>query len=201
MKAWIVAAALALLATPLAAQPEDISAPGTVPHAAARAGFPEQVGAFRRSHVLRYGPDDISANYNLRVGENFLRLSVYIYPAPRVPREEREAACRYVMAGVGDEVSQLYPGAERTESGEAAALPGTEPGLRLRSVYRLRTTIRSGTPEETRRESRLYCYVGGDWLVKYYASSNADFDVEAAIEAFVRESPWPGRRFDQVALR
>jgi hypothetical protein len=200
MKAWFAAVAL-LLAAPAFAQPQDISAPGTVPHAAAHAGFPEQVGAFRRSHVLRYAPDDISANYNLRRGDDFLRLSVYIYPAPRVPREQRQAACREVMASIGEEIGQRYPDARRTESGEAAALPGTEPGLRLRSVHRLSMALLSGTPEDVRRESRLYCYVGDDWLVKYYASSNADFDVEAAIEAFIRDSPWPGRGPASIAMR
>jgi hypothetical protein len=202
MKAWFAAVAF-LLATPApaVAQPQDISAPGTVPHAAARAGFPEQVGAFRRSHVLRFGQDDISANYNLRRGDDFLRLSVYIYPAPPVRREQREAACREVMASVDDEIGQRYPDAERTESGAAAALPGTERGLRLRSVHRLQMALRGSALEEVRRESRLYCYVGGDWLVKYYASSNAGFDVEAAIEAFTRDSPWPGRGPGSMAMR
>jgi hypothetical protein len=202
MKAWFAAVAFLLaMPAPALAQPQDISAPGTVPHAAARTGFPEQVGALSRSHVLRYGPDDLSANYNLRRGDDFLRLSVYIYPAPRVPRAEREAACRAVMAGIGGEIGQLHPGAERTESGVAAALPGTEPGLRLRSVHRLRMALRSRTPEDVRRESRLYCYVGGDWLVKYYASSNAGFDVEEAIEAFIGDSPWPGRGAGSIAMR
>ncbi len=202
MNARFAAVALLLAApAPAVAQPQDINAPGTVPHAAARAGFPEQVGAFRRSHVLRYGQDDIGANYNLRRGDDFLRLSVYIYPAPRVPRRERTAACQEVMAGIGREIDLLHPGAQRTESGEPAALPGTEPGLRLRSVHRLRMTMRSHTPEEVRRESRVYCYVGGDWLVKYYASSNAAFDVEEAIEAFVRDSPWPGRGPGSIAMR
>jgi hypothetical protein len=200
MKAWFAALAF-LLAAPALAQPQDIDAPGTVPHAAARAGFPERVGAFRRSHVLRYGEADISANYNLRRGDDFLRLSVYIYPAPPVPRGQREAACRELMASIGYEIGQRYPDAERIESGAAAALPGTEPGLRLRSVHRLRMAIRGDAPEEVRRESRLYCYVGGDWLVKYYASSNVAFDVGEAIEAFLRDSPWPGRGPGGIAMR
>jgi hypothetical protein len=150
---------------------------------------------------MRYGQDDISANYTLRRGDDFLRLSVYIYPAPPVPRERREAACRELMAAIGYEIGQRYPDAERIESGAAAALPGTEPGLRLRTVHRLQMALRSDTAEAVRRESRLYCYVGGDWLVKYYASSNAGFDVDGAIEAFTRDSPWPGRGPGSIAMR
>ncbi|MEA3013819.1 MAG: hypothetical protein QOD42_2364 [Sphingomonadales bacterium] len=84
---------------------------------------------------------------------------------------------------------------------EAAALPGTEPGLRFRSVHRVRMAIRGAEPEDVRRESRLYCHVGGDWLVKYYASSNAAFDVGDAIEAFIRDGPWPGRGAGGIAMR
>lgn len=136
MKFWITAIAL-LLAAPALAQPQDISAPGTVPHTAARAGFPEQVGEFHRSHVLRYAENDLSGNYNLRRGEDFLRLSVYIYPAPRVPEAQRAAACREEMAAIDAQIRQTYKDAERLENGEAAALPGTVAGLRLRSVHRV----------------------------------------------------------------
>jgi hypothetical protein len=202
MKAWFAAIAL-LLAAPAfaAAQPQDISAPGTVAHAAARAGFPERVGDFRRVHVLRYDEDDISANYDLRRGEDFIRISVYIYPAPPVPRAQHAALCEEHMAGVTDVIMRQYPGAEVTEIGAAAAIAGTEEGLRLRAVHRIRIPLRGPAPEETRTESRLYCYVEGDWLVKYRVSSNADFDVDSLIDDFIRIGPWPGRGAGGIALR
>lgn len=199
MKFWITAIAL-LFAAPAFAQPQDISAPGTVPHAAARAGFPEQVGEFHRSHVLRYAENDLSGNYNLRRGDNFLRLSVYIYPAPHVPEAQRAAICRDQMAQIDADIRGAYKDVERLENGEAAALPGTEAGLRLRSLHRLQVALRTPEPEEVRRDSRLYCYVGGDWFVKFYASSNASFDVAAAIDAFIAIGPWPGRGPGSVVL-
>ena len=200
MKAWLSAIAL-LFAAPAAAQPQDISRPGWVAHPAAHAGFPEQVGDFRRAHVLRYGENDLSGNYDLRRGADFLRLSVYIYPAPRVPASERASVCSEIMAAIGNEISRTRSQAERVEAGDAPALPETEAGLRLRSVHRVRMALRSREEEAVRRESRLYCYVAGDWLVKYYASSNADFDVEDAIERFIRDGPWPNRGPASIALR
>jgi hypothetical protein len=202
MKAWFAAIAL-LLAAPAfaAAQPEDIRAQGTVPHAAARAGFPERVGEFQRVRVLRYGEDDISANYDLRRGENFLRVSVYIYPAQPAPRAQRAAACEQHMTGVTDVIMRQYPGAEMTENGAAPALPGTEDGLRFRAVHHIRLALRTSEPEDMRSESRLYCYVDDDWLVKYRISSNIDFDVDALIEDFIRVGPWPGRGAGSIALR
>lgn len=202
MKAWFAAIALSFAAPALAAaQPQDISQPGTVPHAAARAGFPEQVGEFRRVHVLRYGENDISANYDLRRGDDYIRISVYIYPAPRVPRAQRAAACEEHMTGVADAIFRQYPGAEMSEVGAAAAMPGTEAGLRLRTVHRIRLPLHGGEPEDTRSESRLYCYVETDWLVKYRISANADFDVDALIDEFIRIGPWPGRGAGAIALR
>lgn len=199
MKFWIAAIAL-LFAAPALAQPEDISARGTVPHNAARAGFPEQVGEFRRVHVLRYGENDLSGNYNLRRGDDFLRLSVYIYPAPHAPEAQRAAICRDEMARIDADIRGAYKEVERLENGEAAALPGTVAGLRLRSLHRLQLALRTSEPEEIRRDSRLYCYVGGDWFVKFYASSNASFDVAAAIDAFIAVGPWPGRGPGSIAL-
>jgi hypothetical protein len=202
MKSWFAALALLLAAPALAAtQPQDISQPGTVPHVGARAGFPERVGDFERVHVLRYGENDLSGNYDLHRGSDFLRLSVYIYPAPRVPAAERAAACRETMSRIDADTARAYPDAEVRETREPAALAGTEPALRHRTLFRLSMRLNTPAPIQVRRENRLYCYVGGDWLVKFYASSNADFDVEAAIEAFIRDGPWPGRGVGAIALR
>ena len=55
--------------------------------------------------------------------------------------------------------------------------------------------------EELRSESILYCYVGGDWLVKYRATSSAGFETAAIIDEFIRLGPWPGRRPAEIALR
>jgi hypothetical protein len=71
MRRWFAAIALLLAAPALAStQPQDISQPGFVPHAGARAGFPEQVGELRRMHVVRYEENNLSANYDLRRGSD-----------------------------------------------------------------------------------------------------------------------------------
>ena len=136
-----------------------------------------------------------------RRGGDFLRLSIYIYPAPRVPQAERAAACRDEMTAIDGQIRRAYGNAERVEDGEAAVLAGTAPGLRLRSLHRLDMALRSAEPEAVRRDTRLYCYVGGEWFVKYYSSSNVAFEVDDAIDAFIRDGPWPGRSSDSIALR
>jgi hypothetical protein len=199
MKAWIAAAAL-LLSAPLAAQ-QDITAAGPVAHRSAGTSFPERVGDLERAQVVRYGENDISANYDLQRGADRLRLSVYVYPAPAVPAAERAAACRAEMDMVGQSIARHHPGAEPIESGEAAAMPGTAPALRLRTVHNIELALRNPKPEAVRSEARLYCFVAGNWLVKYRASSNAGFDVGPIIDDFVRLGPWPGRRPGEIAFR
>ena len=204
MKFWFAAIALLFAAPALAiAQPEDISAPGTVPHPAAHAGFPERVGDFERGQVFRFQEGDIGANYDLARGNDRVRLSIYIYPAPRVSRGQRAEACQEVMQGVAAAIFQQYPGAEMNEIGAAPAAAGTEPGLALRTVHSIRVALRGGEPEAVRSESRLYCFVEGNWLVKYRVSSNADgaLDIGALIDEFMRVGPWPGRGAGSIALR
>ncbi len=204
MKTWFAAIALLFAAPAFAvAQPQDISATGTVPHTAARAGFPERVGAFQRGQVFLFQEGDIGANYDLEQGDDHVRLSIYIYPAPRVSRGQRASACQEVMQSVTGAIFNQYPGAELNEMGAAPPAPGTEPGLGLRTVHSIRLTLRSDEEENVRSESRLYCYVGGDWLVKYRVSSNADsaLDIGALIDEFIRIGPWPGRGAGSITMR
>ena len=203
---WIAAAALAFALAPAAsAQPRSIERPGTIPHAAANAYFPERVGEFQRSDVVQYDEtgDDVSASYNLVRGNDRLLISVYVYPAPRIgsaPGSGRSAdvaranMCRQQITDVGRviETQPQYRDARRIEDGSAAAVEGLGPGLNLRTVHSF-TGPFSGRDQAVRSETNLYCYVAGRWLVKYRASSNAGFDVRDAIDSFIRSGPWPGR--------
>jgi hypothetical protein len=47
--------------------------------------------------------------------------------------------------------------------------------------------------QEIRSEAHLYCYVGGDWLVKYRVSAPVAVETGGPVEAFIRDGPWPGR--------
>jgi len=204
MKAMVPIAA-ALLAAPLAAATaqQRIDTPGTVDHAAARTGFPERVGDFRRANVTRYDAEgrDISASYNLVRPEGRLLISVYVYPAPSVAaapgaKETGEVAratlCARDFEAAEQAIVRHNQGARLIERGSPPAVPGTEPRLGHRSVYEFRTRFDSGV-QDVRSEARLYCYVGGDWQVKYRITAPVAVDARAAIDAFVRAGPWPGR--------
>lgn len=204
MKAWFAAFAL-LLAAPLAAQPQDVTRAGTVAHRAARTGFPETIGNFRRLAVTRYDSEglDLSANYQLIRPEGQIRATIYIYPAGGAPTAPgaRAQFCREHFEGVEGSILQAYKNADRIdEAGPAPAREGVGPGLGHRSSFRFSADIGRGA-ERLVSEVRLYCFVGGDWLVKYRISASAGMDARAPIESFVRLGPWPGQDPREIALR
>lgn len=191
-----------LVATPAMAQ-QRIDRPGPVAHEQARAIFPEQVGSFRRANVVSYGPagDNISASYNLARAGGRLLITIYIYPAARIAEgpaggQSAEVAramrCQGEFQAVNQAIEQAHPRARALAVAPSAPPPGLAPALSHRSVYRLRTNF-DGRMQELRSEARLYCYVGGEWLVKYRISSSEGMEVIDDIEAFVSQGPWPGR--------
>jgi hypothetical protein len=197
-------AALALFAGPAAAQ-QRIERRGTIAHAAAGAHFPERIGEFRRTSAYQYdrSGQDISASYVLNRGDRALVVTVYVYPAARIgsapdpkSRESAEvsraALCdrefRNVQAAIGDN----HRDAEMVEEGEAPAAEGIGRALARRSVHRFVAEF-DDREQPVRSEVDLYCFVGGAWLVKYRATSNADFDAGDDIRGFIRSGPWPNR--------
>lgn len=189
----IAAALLAAPVAPAAAQ-QSIEAPGTVAHAAAATGFPERVGEFRRTSVTRFDEAgrDISASYNWYPPGGRVLATVYIYPAPPASPDARAGQCRAHFEQVQQAVTSHAEDARVVERGVAPAMAGAEPGLGHRSVLRFRTMFGSDL-QDVHSEARLYCYVGGDWMVKYRATWNASLDIADALDAFVRAGPWPGR--------
>jgi hypothetical protein len=78
--------------------------------------------------------------------------------------------------------------------------PDIRADLAHRSIFRLRANF-DGRMQDIRSEARLYCYVGGDWLVKYRISANPGFEISGLVEELIRIGPWPGRGPGSVALR
>jgi hypothetical protein len=55
--------------------------------------------------------------------------------------------------------------------------------------------------QAVRSEAHLYCYVGGDWFVKYRVSAPVAVTAPGAVEAFIRTGPWPGRSSPEIHAR
>lgn len=205
MKPLLAIAAALLAAQPLSAQ-QSIEAPGPVAHAAAGTSFAERVGAFRRVNVTRYdsGGRDISANYDLVRSDGRVRASLYIYPVEpdgvSLPADATRAdICDGEYSSLKQAIERQYKGTALVEEGVAPPVAGVDPRYGHRSIHHFRGDIGGGV-EDLRSESRLYCFVGGDWLVKYRISSSAGVDARAEIETFIRTSAWPGRGGPQTIV-
>lgn len=186
---------IALLAGLLAAAPvsaqQVLSDRGPVAHGSANTSFPVTIGAFRRTQVIVYEADrsDMSANYSLALEGGRMNASVYIYPSP--PGSDRAAACRTEFEGVGQSIGQFHPGARLMESGRAPPVAGLAPDLSLRSVHQIRVAF-DNERRDVRSESRLYCFVGGRWQVKYRITASVPYPPEI-LERLIAEGPWPDR--------
>jgi hypothetical protein len=180
-------------AAPAAAQREVVT-DGPYFHGPARAVYPLQVGEFRRSEVYRYDESgkDVSASYNLATPEGRLLITIYIYPAAPAARAARTQRCDEELEVVEAAISSQHGDVRPVERGTALKAAGVDPSLSHRSVYRF-TGPFDDRVQALRSEVHLYCYVGGDWLVKYRVSAPAAVETRGPVERFIRTGPWPGR--------
>lgn len=189
---------LSLLAgAPTASAQGDIQRTGAIEHRAANAVFPERVGALRRTSAMQYDAAgrDQSAGYGLRTAAGWLNLTVYIYPAPRrVAPSGRAAACRREIASNVREIrsNPYYRNVRATETPAPVEMPGTAPALTHHAAYAF-DFVRDGSAQAVTSEYHLFCFVGGDWLVKYRATATAGFPIADAVRGFIVSGPWPGR--------
>jgi hypothetical protein len=190
---------LALAGLQPAAAQEEVATEGVYIHGPARAAFPPKVGGFRRSKIFRYDSagEDVSASYNLATPAGRLLITVYIYPAGAAEGSAREDFCDREFAAVNSAISSQHDNVAPIEQGAALPARGIDRKLGHRSVYRFATPF-DDKVQEIRSEAHLYCYVGGNWLVKYRVSAPTAVDTRGPVEAFIRDGPWPGRDLDFV---
>lgn len=192
--------ASASLAARAEAAPREIEAAGPYLHRSANAVFPERVGEFRRLSLHEYDENgrDVSASYDMATPEGRLVITVYIYPAPLITGrgEARQLAmvtlCDQHFDGVHQIIANNNGNARPIDQGRGLALSDFPVELTHRYTYRFRARF-DEREQEVRSEAHLYCYVGGDWLVKYRATAPVAVDGQAEIADFIRRGPWPGR--------
>ena len=192
--------AAASLAVPAQAAPREIEADGPYLHRPANAVFPERVGEFKRLSLHEYDESgrDVSASYDMTTSGGRLVVTVYIYPAPQMSgdgdagKAARITACDQHFAGVHQIIADNNGNARPIDQGRALAVADVPAELSHRYTYRFRARFDDGE-QEVRSEAHLYCYVGGNWLVKYRATAPVAVEGQEAIAEFIRRGPWPGR--------
>jgi hypothetical protein len=189
----LLALAAATAWQPVVAQ-REVATDQPYVHGPARALFPLRVGGFRRSEIYQYDPAgaDVSASYNLATPQGRLLITVYIYPAAPAAAAARSALCDREFGAANAAISSQHDNVAPAEQDSGLPMEGADSRLRHRSLFRFSSPF-DDKVQELRSEVHLYCYVGGDWLVKYRVSAPAAVATRGPVEAFIREGPWPGR--------
>ena len=180
-----------------AAQSQLIEQVGPFRHVGSNTTFPERFGDFARARIVRYDDpagEDISAGYGLAVPGARIALTQYIYPAPAPTAAlTRERLCREEFDGSAAEIDK-HDNSHRLGEPAAPAVSGVASGLSHRASYTFSLDL-NGTPTALQSQIALYCYVGGNWFVKYRASSVPGADLDGTLARFITSGPWPGKKF------
>ncbi len=199
MRIATILAALPILiaATKVGAESQLVVQPGPFRHVGSNTTFPERFGDFARARIVRYDDpagEDISAGYSFAMPGARIAFTEYIYPAPTPTAElTRERLCRDEFDGSTAEIDK-HANSRRLGEPAAPAVSGVPSGLTHRARYRFTLDV-DGKPTTLQSQIVLYCYAGGNWFVKYRASSLPGADLDAALARFITSGPWPGRKF------
>ena len=192
----LAAGLIAFAATAAAAQYREITQSGPFRHDGSRTVFPEKVGNYERGRIVRYedpAGEDVSVGYHARTDSGPIILTEYVYPAPAPSATlTRESACQAEF-DVSKAAIEKYGDSRKLGEPAAPAVAGIPPRLTHQASYSLSMVI-NGAPQTLQSDLLLYCYVGGNWFVKYRSSSPPGTDSRSPLSQFVATGPWPGRK-------
>lgn len=188
---WILVALLA----PSAADGQTVltvDADATYIHERSGMAFPAAVDRFRRTNVVDFSSNGTDVGAGYRLGD--LYVTVYIYPSPAVSAaKDRPAAQASQCMAEFEEVKGVisrHPGAKLVEEGAVPSPSAPHPRAGLRAVYTL-DAIGNWKAGPVRSEAYLYCYVNGDWQIKFRATAPTDVAYVPALSDLMHTLAWP----------
>lgn len=195
-KLLAAAAALsALIAAEAAAQFQDVTQPGPFRHVGSNTTFPEQAGPYERGKVFRMDDpagENVAVGYQGQTSVGRVILMEFVYPA-QGQRPARADNCQADFDASKAAIDK-YRDARKLGDSTPPAMAGVPAGLSHQASYTF-TAEMDGKPVTLRTDVVIYCYVAGNWFVKYRATSAADSDLNATLGQFITATgPWPGRK-------
>jgi hypothetical protein len=188
---WILAALL----VPSAAAGQTllrVDADATYFHEPTGMAFPAAVDRFRRTDVMDFSSNGTNVGANYRLGDFF--VTVYIYPSPAVSAaKDRAAAQARECMTEFEEIKRIisrHPGARLVEEGTVPSPSDRHARAGLRAVYTL-DAIGNRAPRPYRSEADLYCFVNGDWQIKFRATAPAEVAYATALSDLMHALAWP----------
>jgi hypothetical protein len=174
-----LAAPLAVLAVPAAAQTQLENPQSAWVHTATGISFPLAQGDFSRTQITQFDEEgrNVGVIYQLvRGGQPIAITGIYIYPA--------RASCEIAWNDVRKEATSN--GGQLRDATRAPSPNGKTPN----AAYRGQMELRSGE-NAMPVVAYLYCSPDGKWLIKYFAYINGPADLEGETIKLMRSIKWP----------
>ncbi len=191
----VTAALTAFIAAEAAAQFQEITEPGPFRHVGSNTIFPEQVGAYQRSKVVKLedpAGENVAVGYEGKTPGGPVLLMEFVYP-PQGVRPSRESNCQADFDASMAAIDK-YADARKLSESTPPSMAGVPAGLSHQASYTFSAEFR-GKPVTLQTDVVIYCYVAANWFVKYRATSPVGTDLRASLNQFITATgPWPGRK-------
>jgi hypothetical protein len=197
MKTAVVAAALtAFIAAEAAAQFQEVPQVGPFRHVGSNTTFPEQVGPYERGKVFRLDDpagENVAVGYQSQAPGDRVILMEFVYPPQPVGKPSRETACETDFAASKAAIDK-YDGSRKLGEPTPPPMAGVPARFSHQASYTFSAEI-DGKPVTMQTDVVLYCYVAGNWFVKYRVSTPVGSDLRTPLNQFITAiGPWPGRK-------
>jgi len=174
-------------------KPQKITASGIYTHAATGMRFPEKTGSFTRLQMFRYDSQelDVSVGYVQSADQDTLQATAYLYPEPKFTTASAKAGlANKEFQDRKREILTSHKGSKLLEEG---AIDLSIRGKRYqgqKAVMEFNEPFNGGV-KTLRSHLYVFCFVEGNWTVKYRFTHQASANAQRSIESFMRSVPLP----------
>lgn len=181
-------AALAVtIARPASAQEQFVPPDGPWVHAATGTVFPQRIGDFARTKVVRYDPAgaDSSIGYSYKDASGQLTVTIYVYPM------QPSHSCAEYFTSARQSIEERYAGWLLIRLDTAPSPDGARAAVADRARYHLPAHAMNENVPDLWSDVYLHCPKGDRWLVKYRASWDGTQATFPDMGRFMGAIAWP----------
>jgi hypothetical protein len=182
-----LAALVAIIVQPASAQEQFVPPDGPWVHAPTGTAFPQQIGDFTRTRVVKYDATgaDSSVGYNYEDASGQLTVTIYVYPL------RPSHSCADHFASARQSIEERYEGWLLIRLDSAPSPDGARNAVADRARYHLPARGIGDKVPDMWSDVYLHCPKGERWLVKYRASWDGTQATFPDMGQFMAAIPWP----------
>lgn len=195
-----------LLTGCLTMSPSSLSVPGNIEvagsyiHKPSGMMFPKTINDFQRVDVYQYDKEglDVSVGYNLFAPPRTIVATMYVYPAPKVVSigsppsviaVAQDIAAKGEFESRKQEIMIAHPGAIIIEEKDVSLVQAGKTQLGKMATFQYEDVFLNKS-QTVEGRVYLFCYVSGNWIIKYRFSYPKSFDATKDIDDFMQGLSW-----------